>query len=352
MSNRAAIAYRDGSVAIFRDFLQNEWPMSLTPAVPRRPQCRFRTQCVDDESTKGSPICYGSNMHHAHSQANGVSPAVRERARPVLVPPVAFDQDGYPHSDGSALFGEHQARTLFNTVVMLWTAHDGQLDAVVAGDMFVYDREGDPQPVAAPDVLVSFGVRVGEDERTSGVRRKRNSYKFWEEGKPPDFVLEVLSPTTWVVDVGDKRELYANLGIAEYWLFDPFDKYLEDGPLVGLRLRKGFYEPIPALPDGSIPSAVLGLELRPNGDEVRLRDPKTGRELMAHREAVAAYEQAEAARKRAEADCQQAIADCQRERVRRLRAETSRDRERAARQQAEKRLAELQASIRNLRGRG
>ena len=43
---------------------------------------------------------------------------------------------------------------------------------------------------------------------------------IWEVGKPPDFVLEVASESTASNDTGDKRDLYARMGVAEYWRFD------------------------------------------------------------------------------------------------------------------------------------
>ena len=54
----------------------------------------------------------------------------------------------------------------------------------VSGDLLIYYEEGNPRVAVAPDVFVVFGV---ED-------RMRMSYKVWEEGKGPDFVLEVASP--------------------------------------------------------------------------------------------------------------------------------------------------------------
>ena len=65
----------------------------------------------------------------------------------------------------------------------------------------------------------------------------RNDYEpdvcFWRTAKaagfqrgqlkfpPPDFIAEVLSPTTEKIDRGVKFEDYAANGVGEYWLVDP-----------------------------------------------------------------------------------------------------------------------------------
>jgi len=89
--------------------------------------------------------------------------------------------------------------------------------------------------VVAPDVFVVFGVS----------NHKWRSYKLWEEGKAPSFILEITSESTRAVDQGRKRGLYAFLGVQEYFQYDPTSDYLIP-PLQGLRLRGEIYEPIPA----------------------------------------------------------------------------------------------------------
>ena len=42
----------------------------------------------------------------------------------------------------------------------------------------------------------------------------------WEVGSPSDFVLDVASPSAASNDLGHKRDLYARLGIPEYWKLD------------------------------------------------------------------------------------------------------------------------------------
>ena len=99
------------------------------------------------------------------------------------------------------------------------------------------------------------------------------NYKLWEEGKAPDFVLEVASKSTWREDLGPKRDIYARLGVKEYWLYDPTGEYFSP-VLQGLRLAEGTYVRQLAVPspDGALTlqSDTLGLELRVHEGETTL----------------------------------------------------------------------------------
>ena len=64
-----------------------------------------------------------------------------------------------------------------------------------------------------PDLLIAFDVNPAAYEASNG-------YIISEQGKPPDFVMEIASETTAETDVGEKRDEYAALGIGEYWRFD------------------------------------------------------------------------------------------------------------------------------------
>ena len=109
-----------------------------------------------------------------------------------------------------------------------------------------------------PDLLVAFDVKP-EDYR------QHNAYVISEQGKPPDFVLEVASPSSGRRDVAEKREIYAGLLIPEYWRFDETGRY-HGARLAGYRLVNGEYEPIDIdeRDGGSLQgySAVLNLNLR------------------------------------------------------------------------------------------
>ena len=211
--------------------------------------------------------------------------------RPAPVPP-PFD---YPCSDGTPVAeSDFQLKPLVYALTALQTHFLDQAQVYVAGNMFVYFSEGDPGAVVAPDVFVVVGAP----------KHLRSSYKLWEEPKAPDFVLEITSRSTRAEDEGRKREVYAALGVAEYWLFDPTGDWLAPR-LQGYRLRAGAYRAQPsftAVGGGlDLHSEVLGLDVRHDaGGRLRFRDPVTGEDLPAHEEMRERVEEESAARRAAE----------------------------------------------------
>ena len=99
------------------------------------------------------------------------------------------------------------------------------VDVYVGCNMLLYYIEGDPSKSVAPDVFVARGVG----------KHQRRIYKLWEEGRPPEVVIEVSSRKTWRQDMFTKFQLYQRLGVKEYFIFDPEYDYLVE-PLVGFRL--------------------------------------------------------------------------------------------------------------------
>jgi Uma2 family endonuclease len=200
-------------------------------------------------------------------------------------------------------------------------------DIYVSGNLLIYYEEGNPLKSVAPDVFAVFGV-PGHD---------RSSYKIWEEGKAPDMVIEIISESTWKKDLNNVS-LYRRLGVKEYFLFDPLDKYL-DPVLRGYRLDKiGRYQRtrVAKLPGGILKtdSLQLGLELRAESGRLRLYDPKLREYLFSHGEekqgrlqekqwrlrekARAEKEKARAEKEKARAEKEKARAEKAEEEIRRL----------------------------------
>ena len=203
------------------------------------------------------------------------------------VPAAPADDVFYPCSDGKPMADNMwQANAIMNATGDL---REALPTALVAADILMYPEEGNNRNFIAPDVLVGLGLGT----------HNRSSYFIWVEGKPPDWVLEVASPSTQKKDRDRKRCRYAAIGVPEYWMFDPKGGVYPPGTprLQGLKLVAGEYRALPPrIAEGgrTIRSEVLGLDIRVDGDLLRFRDPATGRDIPHRAEVVAAAERAEA----------------------------------------------------------
>ena len=184
----------------------------------------------------------------------------------------------YPESDGKPM-----AETPIHwhaTVDAAQSLHDfyrDRADVYVGSDMMMYYREGDIRACVSPDVFVAIGVPKLPERRV---------WRTWVEGKLADFVLEITSLSTRREDEVTKRKLYAEMGVREYWQFDPEGDYLEP-MLQGRRLESdGEYRALALERRDGILShgTMLGLELRLQGDRLRLFDPRRGDYLLTPRE--------------------------------------------------------------------
>ena len=191
-------------------------------------------------------------------------------------------------------------------------SHFGHRDttAVLAGIYVSRFLPTTQEGLLYPDLLIAFDI-----DREAVIARK--GFVINEQGKPPDFVLEVGSETTGRRDVGVKRDGYAALGIPEYWRFDPSGgRYHRGAALAGDRLMNGQYEAMPVhrTDEGDYRghSPALGLELRWESGRLLWYDPASRRYLPnydAERDARLAAEAqrdaAEAQRNAAEARIRQ-----------------------------------------------
>lgn len=191
----------------------------------------------------------------------------------------------YPSSDGEPMAeSDLQYVPLTETVSTLRVRFSNRPDVYVAGDMLVYYRPNEPSASVAPDVFAVFG--------TTG-NHPRDSWIVWREGKAPDFVLEIVSESTWRRDVEEKRRIYAEMGVSEYWRFDPTGRCFTPS-LMGEMLVDGEYRPGAMSGAGGASeelrghSHVLGLDfvVEP-GLRLRVYDPVSGERLRNHEEAEA-----------------------------------------------------------------
>ncbi len=227
--------------------------------------------------------------------------------------------DLYPETDGQPMAASALHREILLWLLQSLESHFAHIpDVYVLGDMMMYYEEGDPRKSISPDIFVAFGIG----------KKERRIYKIWEEGKPPDFVLEFSSKGTYRNDLTGKVQLYAEIGIPEYFLYDVDRRYLPT-PLMGFRLIGHAYVEIPALTNGGIPSERLGLEFHLLDDSFDIYDPEA--EEWLNTAAEAAQMRAEDAEDRAED------------------AEERANQEATARQKAEAEVAQLREELERLK---
>ncbi|MGI0486004.1 Uma2 family endonuclease [Pantanalinema rosaneae CENA516] len=124
----------------------------------------------------------------------------------------------YPASDGEPVAETYDhLYALLTTLEVLRQYLKGQRATVLA-NQFLYYAQGLPKLRVAPDVMVIFDVEPGGWD----------SYKIWEEGQVPRVIFEFTSQSTRLHDISFKKELYAQLEVQEYWLFDPKGEWLEN----------------------------------------------------------------------------------------------------------------------------
>ena len=165
---------------------------------------------------------------------------------------------------------------------------------IVGSDLYITPiptaERADMTGLVYPDLLVAF-------DADPAAYRAHNGFVISEQGKPPDFVLEVASRSTGRRDAVDKRVIYAGLGILEYWRFDETGRH-HGTRLAGDQLVDGQYAPIAIdeLPDGSLQghSIILNVELRWTDGQLGWYDPATGEHVPTMESEREARAQAEA----------------------------------------------------------
>jgi len=172
----------------------------MTVEMLERPRTtsRIKTPLVDIMPAPSLPDVADSGRGHVSEIWPDVSDLVTEDDTPV---------DNF--------FSEKQQRLLTESLYSSWQGGAAQgRQFLAAADVALYNvKRNDP---LVPDVFLSLDVQVAEDWYEKGHR----SYFFWEFGKPPEVVIEIVSNKK---GNEDRRKLteYARMGIKYYIIFDP-----------------------------------------------------------------------------------------------------------------------------------
>ena len=231
----------------------------------------------------------------------------------------------YPESDGKPMGETDLHRDWMVRLLEIFRQRCAGQRVYIASDLLVYYVEGTPSKFVVPDCFVVLDCDP----------QRRRTFQTWKELRVPDVVFEVTSRSTSSVDYIDKLTIYEQMGIQEYFLYDPMSDYLEP-PLQGYRSTTNRYlHEIPTI-GGRISCRTLGIDLFLSEFDLVIVDSETGIEQLTKAEAE------ELAKLRAESAQV-------REREEKERERKEKEREQAARIAAENRVRELEDELRRLR---
>lgn len=143
---------------------------------------------------------------------------------------LANRQGGYTIDDYRALPDEQRVELIdgyfydMSAPTFLHQRIAGEIHRQIAN--YIMDHDGSCQPVMSP-----VDVQLDCDEKTMiqpdvAILCKEERIKRWGVYGSPDFILEVLSPSTRKKDCIKKLQKYERAEVREYWILDPYQKKL------------------------------------------------------------------------------------------------------------------------------
>lgn len=251
-------------------------------------------------------------------------------------PPVELPALELPTEDGIPLESNWHRQEMNLLIDCVHTHWRGRTDFFVGGNMFIYfsfDQVRN-RDYRGPDFFVVKDVDGTRD---------RGAWIVWEEqGRYPNVIVELMSPSTREVDLNFKKRLYEQtFRTPEYFCYDPTTAHL-----VGWQLRAGKYVELEPNEHGWLWSEELGLWLGLWDGEFQGNTTTWLRFYTPEGELVPTAAEAEAQRAEAEAAArQEAEARAEAEAAARGEAEARAEAETAARQEVEAELARLRERL-------
>jgi len=144
----------------------------------------------------------------------------------------------------------------------------------IGHNLLVYYDEGFPGNVIVPDVFVARDCDPGF----------RRTFRIWDEQQAPNVVFEITSKSTRTEDEVRKPCKYQEMGVREFFLFDPTGDYLNP-QLQGYRLNETGLGRVEPDADGMLESQELDLQRSLMDDALVLRDRATQEILLTEGEA-------------------------------------------------------------------
>lgn len=119
--------------------------------------------------------------------------------------------------DGEPLESNRHRIAMNALIRLMLVAKSGRTDYFTSGNMFIYysSEQARNRDFRGPDFFVVLNV--------DGTR-ERLGWVVWEEnGRYPDVIVELMSPSTAAVDLGVKKDIYEQIfRTPDYFVFDRF----------------------------------------------------------------------------------------------------------------------------------
>jgi Uma2 family endonuclease len=169
----------------------------------------------------------------------------------LLIPPVEIPVLALPTEDGVPLETNWHCLEISLRVDCIHAHWADRRDDFAGGNMFIYFslEQARRQDYRGPDFFLVQGVDGARD---------RDAWVVWEEeGRYPDLIIELSSPSTEAVDRGPKKRLYERtFRTPEYFCYSPDGHRLD-----GWHRANNQYAALEPNEDGRMWSEVLGLWL-------------------------------------------------------------------------------------------
>ncbi len=182
---------------------------------------------------------------------------------------VAYYYDSHPTEED--LMGEtavHAALVHYQMSVLHWLFREQH--CAIYENLNFYQTSNPNEYPLAPDIAVIKGVDYLENIR---------SWRVGRTGPAPHVVFEIASDETWKKDLHEKPLRYAQMGVQEYFAYDPQQppvyRRVAGRRLFGWQLGQGVVQEMAPGPDGRLWSAQLAQKLKPDG----LRWKRSGQRL-------------------------------------------------------------------------
>jgi Uma2 family endonuclease len=149
-----------------------------------------------------------------------ITPSVEDTTQDIIFPSADLYSDEPPlESD----LHREQIDLLIRLLKWWWRDRN---DFYVTGNLTIYfsANQKKSEEFRGPDFFVVLDTE----------KKDRKSWVVWhEQGKYPDIIIELLSPSTAKVDKGIKKEIYGKtFKTSDYFLFDPYTAQLQGFHLV------------------------------------------------------------------------------------------------------------------------